>query len=96
MPPRLAVSEKVEREISLYRAEQAADLDSDPLKWWKNRKLSYPLLIKLIQKWYSMVATSVPAERLFSTAGNIIHEKRSSLLPDNADKLIFLHENTKL
>ena len=96
LSPRLAVSEKLKWEVSLYRVEKKADLDLDPLKWWKDRKLVYPLLTKLIKKRYSMVATSVPSERLFSTAGNIINEKRSNLLPENADKLIFLHENTKL
>ena len=96
LPPRLAVSEKLKWEVSLYRAEKPADLDSDPLKWWKHWKLVYLLLTKLIKKRYSMVATSVPSERLFSTAGNIINEKRSNLLPENADKLLFLHENTKL
>ena len=31
-PPRMAASEKVERELSLYRAEQPAGLDFNPLK----------------------------------------------------------------
>ena len=95
-PPRIVASEKVERELSLYKAEEPACLDSNPLEWWKDRKLAYPSLSKLVRKRYSMVATSVPSERLFSTAGNVIRERRSCLLPDNADKLIFLHENTKL
>ena len=42
---------------------------------------------------FSVVATSVPSDRLFSCAGNIISERRSCFLPENADKLIFLHEN---
>jgi len=37
--------------------------NSDPLKWWKDWKLVYPLLTKLIKKRYSMAATSVPLER---------------------------------
>ena len=41
-----------------------------------------------------MIATSVPSERLFSSAGNVITQKRNSLLPENADKLIFLFENS--
>ena len=32
LPPRLAASEKVKRELSLYRVEQRADLDSNPLQ----------------------------------------------------------------
>jgi len=68
LPSRLAVSEKLKWEVSLYRAEKPSDLDSDPPKWWKDWKLVYLLLTKLIKIRYSMVATSVPSERLFSTA----------------------------
>jgi len=95
LPPRIAASKKVEIELSLYKAEQPACLDSNPLEWWKEQKLAYPSLSKLVRKLHSMVATSVPSERL-STAGNVIQERRNCLLLDNADKLIFLHENTKL
>ena len=94
MPERLAHSEKVKRELSLYKAEHSAELDGDPLKWWQSRKLAYPLMSKLVQKRFSMVATSVPLERLFSSAGNVINNRRSSLLPENADKHTFLFENS--
>ena len=93
VPPRLALVDKVRREMSLYKAEHVADLDSNPLKWWSDRKHTYPLITKLVQKMFSIVATSVPSERLFSCSGNVISELRSCLLPENADKLIFLHEN---
>ena len=94
MPKRLGHSEKVKRDLSLYKAEHSAELDCDILKWWQSRKLAYPLMSKLVQKRFSMVATSVPSERLFSVAGNVINNRRSSLLPENADKLIFLFENS--
>ena len=32
--------------------------------------------------------TTVPCERLFSLAGNIVTQKRASLLPDNVEKLV--------
>ena len=38
MPERLAHSEKVKRELSLYKAEHSAELDFDPLKWWQSEK----------------------------------------------------------
>ena len=34
-------SDKVVKELNLYKAEQAADLDSNPLAWWKERKSLY-------------------------------------------------------
>ncbi len=37
--------------------------------------------------------TSVPAERVFSTAGDIVNAQRSVLRPDHVDQLIFLKKN---
>ena len=75
MPERLAHSEKVKRELSVYKAEHSAELDFDPLKWWQSQKLAYPLMSKLVQKRFSIVATSVPSVRLFSSAGNVINNR---------------------
>jgi hypothetical protein len=40
-------------------------------------------------------ATSVPPERVFSTAGGIITKKRNALSDTSAADLIFLRENLK-
>ena len=47
----------------------------------------------MAQKYLGIVASSVPSERLFSTAGNVVDAKRAALLPENVNKLVFLHEN---
>ena len=44
----------------------------------------------------SLVATSVPSERLFSISGNVITSERSCLTAEHADELIFLFENYDL
>uniref|UniRef100_A0A1X7UVG6 HAT C-terminal dimerisation domain-containing protein n=1 Tax=Amphimedon queenslandica TaxID=400682 RepID=A0A1X7UVG6_AMPQE len=49
-----------------------------------NRQCKTPLPLKhLAQKYLCDVATSVPSEQVFSTAGNVFSSKRSSLLPEN-------------
>ena len=53
----------------------------------------FPTIAKVAKRYLCIPATSVPAERVFSTAGLIINEKRSSLLPENSDMLIFLNKN---
>ncbi|CAG8656894.1 9901_t:CDS:1, partial [Diversispora eburnea] len=41
---------------------------SDPLIWWKANCNSYPNLSNLVQKYLSILVTSVPFEKLFSDA----------------------------
>ncbi|GMF37317.1 unnamed protein product [Phytophthora fragariaefolia] len=69
------------------------DDSNDPLLWWKCRSIHFPVLSQLARKWLGCVATSVPSERAFSTAGNIVSAKRSALDPDAVRDLIFIHEN---
>ena len=86
--------DKVAKELELYKAEKLQELDSDPLKWWDAKKDLYPIMLRLVRRVFSFVATSVPSECLFSSAGNIIIAKRNCIKPDHADQLIFLFENT--
>lgn len=76
-------------ELVRYEAEETLDLDGNPLKWWKERDKLYPILSDLSCKLFSLPATSVPSERIFSCAGNVITEKRSRLLAQNVDRLVF-------
>ena len=40
-------------------------------------------------------ATSVPSERLFSKAGDVISKKCNRLAPSKADRIVFLMDNLK-
>ena len=53
----------------------------------------YRYLTKVVKCTLTISATSVPSERLFSSAGDLILEKRSCLKPKNVSMLLFLHEN---
>ena len=44
---------------------------------WRRRSWRYPTLNVLAKKHLAILATSVPAERAFSTAGNIVNQKRA-------------------
>ena len=57
----------------------------DTLEWWKHRVSTYPRLSALARKYLCCPATSLPSERLFSSAGNLINKKRSCLKPENVD-----------
>ncbi len=62
---------------------------------FENRS-KYPLLSPLAKAYLSIPATSVPSERVFSTAGDIVTAQRSQLLPEIVDMLIFLKKNIYL
>lgn len=52
-------------------------------------------LADLDKETLSLVATSVPSERVFSTAGQLLSERRNRLSNSNAQKLLFLNGNMK-
>ena len=90
-----STGEKAKREMARYVAdEEVVDWnDCSPLEWWARSSYRYPHLAQLAMKYLSIPATSVPSERAFSTAGHIVNEKRSCLLPENVSMLVFLASN---
>jgi hypothetical protein len=78
-----------------YRIAPALPVGECPLLWWKANCKSYPRIATLARKYLCIPATSIPSERVFSTAGNVIAEKRNRLSPEHASAIIYLHENAK-
>jgi hypothetical protein len=65
-----------------------------PLAWWSTvGRALFPVVSEVARKFLIIPATSVPSERVFSAAGNIITKKRSALSDSAAAHLIFLREN---
>lgn len=87
--------ERAKDEILKYREKDSLGLSGDLLQWWK-KQVDLPLLSALAKSYLSIPATSVPSERVFSTAGDIVTAQRSLLHPDHVDQLIFLKKNLKV
>ena len=94
----LIQSESIKVEIRLYKSLTM----SGPLKdqcnvfeWWNTHKSKFPYLFQAVQACLHLPATSVPAERIFSLAGNVVRSRRSKILPLNMNKMIFLKNNAK-
>lgn len=61
--------------------------------YWNENKSVLDPLCDIALKYSIIPATSVPSERIFSKAGQILSARRNRLLPKNLDILIFLNKN---
>jgi len=96
LKPSVSTSEG-KNELDQYLQEPVCDRKTtNPLDWWAGNCKRYPILAKLAKKYLGAPPTSVPSERVFSTAGLIYDDRRFSLQGDNAEKLCFLNYNFKL
>ena len=86
----------IERELALYVSLPAADAKlTDPLVWWREHCSTFPSLALLAERYLCVPATSVPFERDFSVAGNIVTSKRNCLKPAKVNELCFLACNLR-
>ena len=80
----ISPQEAANKEIQKYLCIDA-NREENPTRWWKSYCTLLPLLSILARKYLCIPATSVPSERAFSTAGNIVNAKHSCLLPENTN-----------
>lgn len=83
-----------EEELRRYISVQSTGLMNSPLLWWKGNESVYPRLAQIAAERLVIQATSVASERLFSAAGLLVSNRRSSLDPKNVNMLLFLNKNT--
>lgn len=82
-----------ESEFAQYISLPTPSHNSSPNQWWKQYASNFPILSSLAKRYLGTPSTSVPSERIFSAAGNIVNCKRSCLLPSNVNILVFLNKN---
>ena len=71
-------------------------------KWWKNFEEKSALtndnlrlsLCNIARKYLTPPPSYINVERLFSSAGQAMDEKRANLKPENLDNILFLRENS--
>ena len=83
----------INTEIDQYFKQPVISRQCNPLEWWHSNMHVYPALHKVAKVYLSTVATSVPSERLFSKAGELISSKRSRLKEENVNAFLFLNNN---
>ncbi|XP_017482349.1 PREDICTED: uncharacterized protein LOC108371288 [Rhagoletis zephyria] len=77
-------------ELSIYLKSPVVKLTDCPLDVWPEGYHKNSSLLEIAMKYLTVMATSVPSERVFSTTGNIVTCKRSCLSGEKLDKLLFL------
>lgn len=82
-------------ELRQYLNQPVVSRPENPIEYWNKLKIAYPTLHSCALKYLSIVATSVPSERLFSKAGAIKAERRSRLTGDRLNTLVFLSSLNK-
>ena len=92
------LEEKIEKELLHYKATKISlqqKKETSVLSWWKSQKVNFPCLFQAVRALLATPATSVPSERIFSEAGYVARARRSRILPENLNKIIFIKRNLK-
>lgn len=82
--------------VDAYLAEPLLSRHANALDYWSKKKALWPFLSILARKFLTPPCTSVPSERLFSSAGNIVTDKRNRLAAEKVEMLLFLNRNLKM
>ena len=88
-----SLQERAEADVFAYRKEGPISTADSLLVWWKTNEHKDPLLSAVGKKYLCVRATSVPSERVFSTAGDIVTAQRSALKFKDVEIVIFLKKN---
>ena len=85
-------------ETDRYFKEKNVERTAYSLDWWKSHHHQYRKLSILAKKYLCVPATSVPSERLFSKAGELVSAtcKRNRLKPKYVDMMLVVTKNILL
>ncbi|KAL4500836.1 hypothetical protein ABPG72_020070 [Tetrahymena utriculariae] len=83
----------MERNNDSDENEQIPVHTTDIIQWWSQRSDVYPILSKESHEYLCIPSTSVPSEQIFSKAGHISNQKRSSIESKMLDQLIYISQN---
>ena len=86
------LQQRIESEVKLYKTlpKLGSSQSDNPLAWWSSHARDYPLLAAVARKWLAVPASSAASERVFSSAGLTVSNKRTRLRVDIVSILVFL------
>jgi hAT family C-terminal dimerisation region len=86
------LQQRTESEVKLYKtlSKLGSSQSDNPLAWWSSHARDYPLLAAVARNWLAVPASSAASERVFSSAGLTVSNKRTRLRVDIVSILVFL------
>nr|CAI5831000.1 unnamed protein product [Callosobruchus analis] len=91
--PYLSSNSMAVTELQRYLGDGVLSRNKNPLDWWRENQYNYPYLSRLVRSKCCALGTSVPCERIFSKAGNILNERRTRLNYKTLKHLLFINVN---
>ncbi len=86
--------QSVRHMLNSYFELKCENRKSDPLDWWvKEGGSKFPSLFQMATKYLSVLGASVPSGYIFSTAGEVISNRRNRLGDNSANVIISMHTN---
>ncbi len=80
-------------EVQGYLSDPNIPRTEDPLHFWATQKGVYPHLRCLALEFLCTHASSVPRERIFLKAGEVVNKKRNRLHPCSVEQVLFFNKN---
>ena len=75
--------------VDAYLVEPLLPRHANASDYWSKKKALWPISSILARKYLTLPCTFVPSERLFSSAGNIVTDKRNRLTAEKVEMLLF-------
>ncbi len=93
----LESDEEDEDEIERYiKAKLTFNPEECVIGWWRKWSITYPKLCILAQSLLGIPASSCTSERIFSSTGRILEERRQNLSDDSVDDILFIRNFKKI
>ena len=67
----------------------------DILGWWKTNSKTLPILSEHARQVLCVPSSSAKSERLFSASDNVVTNRRTNLVPENVNMIVYIQQNLK-
>ena len=88
-------TDKLDRELAVYRTLPRAEKDDCVLSWWKKNQAGLPILSTLAKVVLGIPASASKSERVCSKGRLLVMPKRQCLATDILEEMVIITLNTE-